>query len=160
MQWDPPATPAELEEPLRRSIAAWDAGEAFAFTIEHLADQSFLGRIGIRPAKGDDDWNIGFWLHPDHQGHGYMSESASAILCFGFQELAATMIEACCATWNVKSEKVLQAIGMRYQEHIAKGYQKRGAWVPEHRYAITLEQWQEQQQRAQPIRQGHACQSS
>ena len=146
MLWDPPDSPTELEEPLQRSGEAWDAGEAYSFTIENLTDQIFLGRIGIRPAADAGNWNIGFWLHPDHQGHGYMSESASEVLRFGFIELDANVIDACCATWNAKSERVLQTIGMRYQEHIPQGYQKRGEWVPENRYAITVTQWKQQQQ--------------
>jgi ribosomal-protein-alanine N-acetyltransferase len=148
MLWDAPAAPSELEEPLRRATQVWEAGEAFSFTIERLTDQSFLGRIGIRPAKTENCWNIGFWLHPNHQGNGYMRESALAVLEFGFQKLGARVIDACCATWNTKSERVLQNIGMEYQEHIPQGYMKRDKWVPEHRYAITDAQWRNRHGRA------------
>ncbi len=142
MLWDAPTSPSALEEPLRRAIETWDAGEAFSFTIERLTDHQFLGRIGIRPCKSQNAWSIGFWLHPDHQGQGYMRESATAVLQFGFQILHAEVIEACCATWNGRSERVLQTIGMQFQEHIPQGYQKRGEWIPENRYAITAVQWE------------------
>lgn len=145
MLWDPPDSEHDLVEPLCHALEAWDTGKAYSFTIDGLTNHGFLGRISIRPIKAKDAWNIGFWLHPDHQGHGYMRESASALLRLGFIELNAKVIEACCATWNTKSEKVLQVIGMLYQEHIPRGYQKRGQWVPESRYAITASQWKHQQ---------------
>jgi ribosomal-protein-alanine N-acetyltransferase len=101
-----------------------------------------VGRISIRPAGQPNHWNIGFWMHPEQQGNGYTREAAAAILHFGFEVLEAEAIEACYATWNMPSERVLTTIGMTFQEHIPLGFKKHGAWVAENRMAITRQSWQ------------------
>ena len=140
MLWDPPASEEELREPLERNLDAWKAGEAFTFTIERKEDHAFIGRIGIRPTLNRGGWNIGFWVHPRHQGQGFMTEAAQAVVDFGFETLGAGAIEARYATWNDRSRKVLERVGMTEVEYIAHGYQKRGAWVPEFRMRIEKKQ--------------------
>ena len=94
MVWDPPSTIAELEEPLRQLLEAWETGSAFSFSIDRRGDLAFLGRMSIRPAEGERRWDIGFWLHPDYHGQGYMREAAQAVIGFGFKVLDAVEIEA------------------------------------------------------------------
>ncbi|HMB90994.1 MAG TPA: GNAT family N-acetyltransferase, partial [Rhodothermales bacterium] len=132
----------ELHEPLRRSLEAWQAAKAFTFSIDLRASGTFVGRISIRPADAPRRWNIGFWLHPKHQGNGYMQEAAAAILRFGFETLEAEVIEACYATWNTPSERVLKAIGMTFEKHLPHGFKKREAWVAENLMAINRQSWQ------------------
>jgi [ribosomal protein S5]-alanine N-acetyltransferase len=142
MLWDAPETSAELEAPLALALKAWAGGEAYSFTIDRRSDNVFLGRISIRPVSADvERWDIGFWLHPLHQGVGYMREAAGAVLEFGFERLEASAIEACYATWNRASERVLRSIGMTFVEHVPRGFQKRGAWVAENRMAISRAVW-------------------
>lgn len=136
MLWDPPATVEELQAPLMRILQSWRNGEAFTFSIDRKQGGVFVGRIGIRPTDRTDTWNIGFWLHPQHQGNGLMTEAAQAVLNFGFTVLDASAIEACHATWNAPSRRVLERIGMKEVGYIEQGYQKRGAWVPEYRMRI------------------------
>ena len=142
MLWDAPASPDELRTPLANHLQAWAEGKAFGFTIESLHEGDFLGRIGIRATEAGGLWNIGFFLHPKHQGQGYMREAAGAILRFGFEALGADMIEACHAVWNTASRRVLEAIGMTFREHLPQGYQKRGQWVAEDRLAIDHATWE------------------
>ncbi len=136
MLWDPPATVEELQAPLMRSLQCWRNGEAFTFSIDRKQDAVFVGRISIRPTERTYTWNIGFWVHPRHQGDGLMTEAAQAVLNFGFTVLGAFAIEACYATWNIPSRRVLERIGMKEVGHIEQGYQKRGSWVPEYRMRI------------------------
>ena len=136
MNWDPPASEDELRAPLEQNQKAWEAGSGFAFTIERKEDRSFVGRIVIRRTPDPDVWNIGYWVHPEHQGHGFMTEAAQAVIDFGFSALGARAIEARHATWNHPSRRVLERIGMIQVEYIAQGFQKHGAWVPEYRMLI------------------------
>ena len=99
-----------------------------------------LGRISIMKDL-DKVWTIGFWLHSKEQGKGYMTEAVAAILELGFETLGASRIEAYHALWNVKSEKVLKRVGMKFIEHIPQGFMKKGEWVEENKLAITKEEW-------------------
>ena len=132
MVWDPPAEADELLQPYLDSCDAWLSGLAYVFTIE-THQKVFIGRISIRATDSDGLWNLGFWTHPEHQGQGYMTEAVERVLQFGFDELSATEIEACHASWNEASGKVLVRCGLTWREHITQGFKKRGRWVPEER---------------------------
>lgn len=44
--------------------------------------------------KSNQAWTTGFWLHPQEQGKGYMTESVKAILELGFEVLGVKKIES------------------------------------------------------------------
>ncbi len=135
MVWDPPANPQELLQPFKDNCEAWRTGTAYVFTIE-THDGAFIGRISIRSTKSKGLWSLGFWTHPRFQGMGYMSESVRGILEFGFNRLSAKEIEACHASWNVASQRVLEKCGFTWREHIEQGFKKKGDWVAEDRLSI------------------------
>lgn len=141
MLWEPPQTMEELMEFSQAALKAWELGQAYSWTVESRDSQVFLGKISIRKDAEEYVWNIGFWLHPEQQGKGYMTEAVEALLAFGFNILHAKRIEACCALWNIKSENVLKRVVMKFRKYITKGFKKRGKWVEENLYAITQEEW-------------------
>jgi [ribosomal protein S5]-alanine N-acetyltransferase len=148
MQWEPPETIDELDEPLRASLMAWDEGKVFSFTIADPASNRLRGRIGICKADRLNIWNLSFWTHPEHQGKGYMTESVLAILAFGFvgepsgcNRLDAIQIEASYALWNKSSQRVLAKVGMKSVAYIPHAFQKRGHWVEANKTSITKQQW-------------------
>jgi [ribosomal protein S5]-alanine N-acetyltransferase len=141
MQWEPPASIDELSEPLAENLRGWEAGEIFAFTIADLSSNNLLGRIGIRNTNRADVWNLGFWMHPEHQGKGYMTASVIAIIEFGFERLGATRIEASYALWNKRSQRVLQKSGLRFIRYIPHAFQKKGYWVEANKMEITKREW-------------------
>lgn len=141
MQWEPPATIDELDEPLRTNILEWDTGKTFCFTIADLDENSLLGRIGIRKTDRLDVWNLGFWIHPEHQKKGYMTESIIAVMEFGFNQLGAIQLEASYALWNKSSQRVLSKVGMKSIAYIPHAFQKRGRWIEANKTRITKPEW-------------------
>jgi [ribosomal protein S5]-alanine N-acetyltransferase len=141
MQWEPPATVEELDEPFSEQMLAWQNGSMFTFTIANPASNSLLGRIGVRKTNRADIWNLGFWTHPEHQGRGYMTESVRAILTFGFDRLGATQIEASYALWNKSSRRVLEKVGMKFIAYIPHAFRKQGRWIEANKMSITQREW-------------------
>jgi [ribosomal protein S5]-alanine N-acetyltransferase len=141
MTWEAPINMDELYEPLRANLQAWEAGNAFVFSITATHSKILLGRIGIRKSAEINVWNLGFWTHPKYQRQGYMTDSAKSLLEFGFDRLGATRIEAGHALWNTASQRVLEKIGMKFIEYIPQGFQKQGQWIEENKMGITKEEW-------------------
>ena len=141
MQWEPPATIEELDEPLRVQIVEWAAGKTFSFTIAEPDSDLLLGRIGIRKTDRQDVWNLGFWTHPEYQGQGYMTESLIAIMTFGFESLGANRIEASYALWNKASRRVLEKGGLKFVRYIPHAFQKQRYWVEANKMEITKREW-------------------
>jgi ribosomal-protein-alanine N-acetyltransferase len=142
MKWNPPASEEELIEPYNNALEAWNSGKAYLFTIDCKHNRKPLGRIVIRQEE-TDCWTIGYWIHPERQGHGYMTESATAILDFGFKTLSAVKISASHAVWNIASRKVLEKIGMKFVTHAPQGFLKNGKWVAEDILEISKEKWEQ-----------------
>lgn len=136
MPWDPPKHIDDLTAPLERARADWRAGVHFTWTVEARSTREFLGRISIRREEGAAVWSIGFWIHPQHQGRGYATEVAAALVDFGFSRLDAECITAAHAAWNQASARVLERIGMIFVRSNPRGFVKRGAWVEEREYEI------------------------
>lgn len=91
-------------------------------------------RIGIRePNHRQGD--VGYALHPDHWGKGYMTEALCDILAFGFKELSLERIWATADIRNVASWRVMEKAGME-REGIIRHYRLiRGAWQDSVLYA-------------------------
>jgi RimJ/RimL family protein N-acetyltransferase len=55
---------------------------------------------------------VAWRLHPDHWGHGYATEGARAALGYGFGPAGLDEIIAFTTTLNVRSQAVMERIGM------------------------------------------------
>ncbi len=144
MLWNPPETEDELLVHHENAIAAWENGSAYTFTIV-LPNGDYIGRIGIRRNGDGPVWNLGFWTHPEQQGKGYMTEAAARLMTFGFTELGASDIEACHASWNHASRRVLEKIGMHFVRIIPEGFKKHEEWVEERLMSISRQEWESRQ---------------
>ena len=137
MLWDPPENTDSIYASLEKNKPKWLEGKGYSFSIDRKATGEFLGRTSIRPAEREGVWDIGFWTHPKFQGQGIMTEACEAIVRFGFEMLKANSIEACYASWNTASKKVLENNGFQFVRHIEKGFKKNDIWVAENLMSIS-----------------------
>ena len=162
MLWEKPESVEPLYEHHRSAVRAWRNNEFYAFSVDLIEPASFLGRIGVHPAKSKDTQNagikyiepgsaleIGFWMHPEHQGNGYMTEAVEAVLKICFNTLKAEKIEAFHACWNKASESVLRNNGFEFVEYIEQGFKKHGQWVDENKLSINREQFEKLKRKKQ-----------
>jgi [ribosomal protein S5]-alanine N-acetyltransferase len=141
MESEPPETIDDLYEPLQENFLDWEAGRLFSFTIADPTSNMLLGRIGIHQNKRIGVWNLGFWTHPEHQRQGYMTESVTAIIGFGFDKLDAVQIEASYALWNKRSQRVMEKAGMKFVGYMPHAFQKQGRWIEANKMRITKQEW-------------------
>jgi [ribosomal protein S5]-alanine N-acetyltransferase len=141
MESEAPETIDQLYDALTENSLAWAAGRLFSFTIADRSSNRLIGRIGIHKTNRLGVWNLGFWTHPEHQGRGYMTESVTAIIAFGFEQLDATYIEASYALWNKSSQRVLEKVGMKFVGYIPHAFQKKGRWIEANKMRMTKQEW-------------------
>jgi RimJ/RimL family protein N-acetyltransferase len=86
------------------------------WAVEIAGGTPFAGMVGlhrVNPALPcAPAVEVGWRLHPDHWGHGYATEAASAALDFGFGEAGLDEIVAFTTTVNTRSQAVMSHIGM------------------------------------------------
>ncbi|MCC6668185.1 MAG: GNAT family N-acetyltransferase [Polyangiaceae bacterium] len=76
-----------------------------------------MGFVGLNVPKFEAAFTpcveLGWRLSPEHWGHGYAREGARAALGFAFDELGLREVLAWTVPANARSERVMQALGMR-----------------------------------------------
>jgi RimJ/RimL family protein N-acetyltransferase len=84
---------------------------------------------------------IGWVLHPDHSGHGYMTEAAGALLDLAFAQLALHRVRAVLDPRNTPSAALCRRLGMRHEAHFVEDLWFKGEWGDTAVYAILAREW-------------------
>jgi RimJ/RimL family protein N-acetyltransferase len=84
---------------------------------------------------------IGWTLHPDHAGSGYMTEAARAVLRIAFDDLGMHRASAVLDARNHASASVCARLGMREEAHFVEDLWFKGAWGDTAIYAILDREW-------------------
>ena len=127
-----------------RFIAAQedDPRRTFQLVIERKDDGRMIGNCGIRiNAPEHREANIGYELNPDAWGQGFATETATAIVRFGFGELELHRIWAECNAENTGSVRVLTKLGMRREARFREHQWFRGRWWDTEIYALLEDEW-------------------
>jgi ribosomal-protein-alanine N-acetyltransferase len=111
-----PMTP-EQSEAFAVRIEAKFAEQGFGFwAVELVGVVPFIGLVGLNVPSFDAPFmpavEIGWRLGADHWGRGYASEAADAALRFGFDVMGLEEIVAFTAASNVRSQRVMERLGM------------------------------------------------
>ncbi|TKJ86253.1 GNAT family N-acetyltransferase [Paenibacillus sp. CFBP13512] len=109
----------------------------FAICLQHEA--TLIGGIGIHVHQTNAE--IGYVLNPDHQGKGYVTEAAQAILTYGFETLDVHRIYATCRPANRASEKVMQKIGMTREGMMREHWYYKGEFHDSYLYSILAKEY-------------------
>ena len=106
----------ELETLVRQGMARWLARQDLWLMIVRKQDGKWLGGSGLHRLNWDvPRVEIGYWIRPDEEGHGYVSEAVQAIAAFAFEQLGAERVEIRCDARNRRSAAVAQRCGFRLE---------------------------------------------
>jgi RimJ/RimL family protein N-acetyltransferase len=84
---------------------------------------------------------IGWAMHPDHYGRGYMTEAASAILGIAFGDLGLHRVFAQLDPRNTASAALCRRLGMRAEAHFVEDLWFKGEWGDTEIYALLDREW-------------------
>jgi len=68
-------------------------------------------------------FSIGYWLAASAEGHGYMTEAASALVEYALRELGARRLEITCDARNTRSAAVARRLGFE-QEGLLRNHMR------------------------------------
>ena len=106
-------------EYLRNGAIAHAAKHGFALgAVQRSSDGALMGMCGLIRREGLDDVDLGYAFLPAFRGQGYASEAAAAWLARGFERFGLARIVAITSVDNAPSGKVLESIGMRFEQRI------------------------------------------
>lgn len=110
-------TKEQTQQFISRMKAQFEAKGFCYFAVETLADNEFIGFIGLSEQTYQADFtpcvDIGWRLSKVHWGKGYATEGAKRVLQYGFEELKLEKVLSIAPVINTASQKVMQKIGMQ-----------------------------------------------
>lgn len=101
-----------------RSLPAMARGSEWHWMIRLAESAQSIGSISLYASPGN---NRGFWLAPQWQGKGYMSEACAAVNRYWFEVLGKPVMQVPKAVDNHASRRVSEREGMRLVE-VQKGH--------------------------------------
>jgi ribosomal-protein-alanine N-acetyltransferase len=105
------ASAARMRAALERDGYGW-------WVAEHKPDGDFAGVIALMEVPFEAHFTpateIGWRLRPEYWGRGLATEGARAALAFAFEQLGRAEIVAMTARLNLRSQRVMQRLGMTH----------------------------------------------
>jgi RimJ/RimL family protein N-acetyltransferase len=86
---------------------------------------------------------LGYELHPDHWGHGYVPEACREVLRLAFDGLGLHRMTARLDALNTASAAVVRKLGMRQEALLVENEWFRGRWSDEIDFAILDREWRD-----------------
>jgi ribosomal-protein-alanine N-acetyltransferase len=96
-------------EIIQRTAELYNQGETINWGM--FLDSKLIGTIGYYRGFKNNIGEVGYVMHEDYHGKGYMSESIQKVLAYGFEDLDLKMIEAFTELSNEPSVRLLMKHG-------------------------------------------------
>jgi RimJ/RimL family protein N-acetyltransferase len=117
-------------------------GDALFLAVVLRSTDELVGDVVLQwVSREHSTGEIGFIVHPDHQGHGYATESVRVLLRLAFEDLQLHRVIGCAEARNVASARVLEKLGMRKEAHMVENEYVKGEWQSELVYAMLNREW-------------------
>jgi RimJ/RimL family protein N-acetyltransferase len=130
------------------SVAIADEGDVLALALTRKDTSELVGDVILALVSAEHrTGEIGYIVHPDHQGLGYMTEACREILRIAFDDLGLHRVIGRLEPRNHASARVLEKLGMRREAHFVENEFIKGEWQSEAIYAILDREWRD---RAEP----------
>lgn len=146
--WDGPDREAETLHFIAQARTASYREHGFNWVIRDLTGdisgtaRSALGMIGTRPSGEPGRGDVGYWLGKPYWGRGVMTEALTAVLGLCFGRLDLNKVEAEVFSFNERSARLVERVGMHLEGTIRSAHLKRGQWVDANIYGILRSEWQ------------------
>ena len=136
--WKPHASIDETRDYLQHTI---EKGDTWALVLK--SEARVIGSVGLHRKDLETAREIGYVMHPDYWGNGYMTEAVKAVTRFAFDELHLDLIQVGHFPENARSRSVIQKCGFQYEGTLRRSYEiYDGTVKDECRYSMTREEWE------------------
>jgi len=150
LEWDA-RSEAEVREALGKkmgSVTILDEGDVLALAMERRDTGELVGDVILHLVSAEHrTGEIGYIVHPDHQGHGFTTEACEELLRIAFEDVGLHRVIGRLEPRNVASARVLQKLGMRREASFVDNEVIKGEWTGEDVYAILDREWRDRADR-------------
>ena len=101
-----------------------------------------IGSVDFNHRHEDDVLEIGYTLHPDYWGRGYVPEAARALIDLGFKDLGLHKVELSCFGYNAQSQRVAEKLCFTLEARIRDRKDVQGNRCDDLRYGLLRSEWE------------------
>jgi RimJ/RimL family protein N-acetyltransferase len=125
------------------ALSAWTAeGDWLSVAAVERATGLTVGDLAFHwVSERDRTAEVGFVFDPQHQGKGFATEAARALVEWAFGSGGFHRVIGRTEARNVASARVLEKLGMRLEAHFVENEWVKGEWQSELVYAILDREW-------------------
>jgi len=114
---------SESESLIKSIRESFKLGSGISWGIIEKSTNLLIGYFGFwRIDSSHCRGEIGYALHPNYWGKGYMKETASKLIEYGFRKLNLHSIEANVSSDNLPSIRLLEKIGFRKEAYFRENF--------------------------------------
>ena len=107
-----------------------------------IYENSLVGSGGFNKIDLVNEWaEIGYWLDTSHQGKGIMTESVTAMINYGFDELHLHRIRIRCDSLNSKSKGIPERLGFTLEGVLREDHKYDGEFSDGLIYGLLKSEW-------------------
>lgn len=115
-------TDEQMEEHCRKALAEFIVRVNFTLSIYDREGKTFIGSTGFhKPQWSVPSFEIGYWIHKDFEGKGFIQESTNALVRYAFDVFQARRVEIRCEAKNTRSLSVMKKLGFE-QEGVLRNH--------------------------------------
>lgn len=103
---------------LERRLQHWQDHGFGTWALIHRQSQQLIGNCGLHYLENGPDVELTYTIQPLYWGQGLATEASRAVLSWGFKTLQLKQIVAVTGPTNGASQRVMQKLGMKYQQNI------------------------------------------
>ena len=140
--YDDPATIEDSRARLARRIGLTRfalTGDGIGFAVDRGGEVVGDASLALSSAEHLQA-EIGYAVHPGHQGRGYATEAAAAMLDLAFDAFGMHRVVGRIEPRNIASARVLERIGMQREGLLVENELVKGEWQSEAIYALRQSQ--------------------
>jgi RimJ/RimL family protein N-acetyltransferase len=131
-----------LADAERRGAVIEKEGDALNLAVVLRDTEELIGDVMLfYRSEEHRGGEIGYVFHPAHQGNGYATEAAAALLELAFNGLELHRVIARIDERNHASAAVLRRLGMRQEAVLVENEWFKGEWTNEIDFAILAREW-------------------
>ncbi len=117
MRWahDEPKTIEDRVKRLKRARGMFDLGQDYTYGIFDPDETRLLGSSGLHTRLGENELEIGYWIHKDFINQGLATESSAALVKVAFEIIKVHRLEIHCDPANLASASVPRKLGFTHE---------------------------------------------
>lgn len=105
----------DKEERLRRFRGMFDLGQDYVYGIFDPQETRILGGTGLHTRLGEDELEIGYWIHKDYANRGLVTEATAALVKVAFEIIKVHRIEIHLDPANTASAAIPRKLGFTHE---------------------------------------------